>query len=346
MRSVTALSQPRLPAKTAAQVLAAAGRPHSEPRSGSFVLSTHLGLPELGSTVPGGGSTSSAIGLASGVNRGRIWSDGRYRSRVALLQPLQETDWVRNGVKTWVWDSVGSRATLVESPPAVTGGVLGALTTGTAVDAPDELAARILAFDSRSARASLLEPTRVAGRPVYRVSVSPGEAGSLVDRVVIAVDAGSDLPLSVLVYARGHTASVIDDAFTTITYAQPSTSNLSFHPPRTATVADTTTVGGLRRIFERRRRGRRRRDPGEAFDSGFGIPSGLKVTGHAWTQVVSTSGFSPWRLRSITAGKVVSGRFGTGQLVQTPLVTLLVLNDGRVAAGTVTPRVLETAMSQ
>src|SRR6478609_4509691 len=98
---------PRLAPKTAAEVVTAAAGPHREPRSGPFVLTTHLGLPNLGSTVPGGGSASSTLGLASGTNRARVWTDGRQRRRLALFQPLQETDWVRNGAKTWLWRSVG-----------------------------------------------------------------------------------------------------------------------------------------------------------------------------------------------------------------------------------------------
>jgi hypothetical protein len=348
-RAWASTAPPQLPAKTTAEVLAAAAGPHRAPRSGSFVLTTHLGLPNLGSTVPGGGSASSTLGLASGTSRARVWTDGGQHRRLALLQPLQETDWVRDGAKTWVWRSVGERATLVASPSAPTAGVLGALTAGTAVEPPDELAARILAVRDRSTRTSSLGTTHVAGRAAYQVSVAPGTSGSLVERVVIAIDARTGLPLRVAVFVHTQTTPVIDGAYTDLSYSSPSPSSLAFRPPKTATVRDATTPEGMRQILRDRERSARRRFGGDNnFDTMSGADAGLVgVTGQGWTQVYSTTGISAWRLRGIwDSGKSVSGRFGSGRLIRTPLVTLLVLNDGRIAAGAVTPHVLEAAMSQ
>src|SRR5712692_6342084 len=105
---VASRARPVLPARTASQVADWAARPHPQPRWGSFELTTNLGLGGLGST---GGDGGSLVALASGRSRARVWVDGLERSRIALLQPLAETDWVRNGDATWVWHSADARAT-------------------------------------------------------------------------------------------------------------------------------------------------------------------------------------------------------------------------------------------
>ncbi|MCU1350894.1 MAG: Outer rane lipoproteinsorting protein-like protein [Acidimicrobiales bacterium] len=353
-RAATDPGPPTVPARPVAEVVTLATRPHHEPRSGSFHLTTHLGLPDLGSTAPGGGSATSSIGLAAGENRARVWSDGQRRSRIALLQPLAETDWVRDGTKTWVWRSVGERATKVAAPTVQAPGIVGALTAGSTVQTPDDLAGHVLALRDAATKLRLLSPTRVAGRAAHQLELTPGVRGSLVERVVVAVDAATGLPLRVSVFARGVGRPVIDDGFTAISFGWPDPSNLTFTPPKTAEALDVSTPALLlkaqaerARRFEREgfgRRGDRRGGfPGPPIGGAPAAPIG--VTGTGWTQVFSTTDVRFWQLQDLAnRGTAVHGRFGTGHLVRTPLVSLLVLDDGRVAVGAVTPDVLEQAM--
>ncbi|MCU1452520.1 MAG: Outer rane lipoproteinsorting protein-like protein [Acidimicrobiales bacterium] len=366
-RAWAAPAAPTVAGRTVADVVALATRPHADPRSGAFHLTTHLGLPDIGSTAPGGGSATSNIGLAAGQNRARVWSDGPTRSRIALLQPLAETDWVRNGASTWVWRSVGSRATKVAAPTVQSPGIIGALTAGTSVQPPDELASHVLALRDARTKLALLAPTRVAGRPAYQLDLTPGVKGSLVSHVVVAVDSGTGLPLRVAVYAQGVGGPVIDDAFTDISFGRPNPANFSFTPPKTAEALDVSTPALMQQAIDARRRrfeaeGFQGRGGGpgpnqlvgggSSLDGAAGGTAGagigpVGVIGSGWTQVFSTTDVRAWQLRDLASkGTVVHGAFGDGQLVRTPLVSLLVLADGRVAVGAVTPAVLEKAMSR
>jgi hypothetical protein len=47
----------------------------------------------------------------------------------------------------------------------------------------------------------------------------------------------------------------------------------------------------------------------------------------------------------LKAATPVSGSYGSGHLIETSLLTVLLLDDGRVFAGAVTPAVLEQAAS-
>ena len=45
----------------------------------------------------------------------------------------------------------------------------------------------------------------------------------------------------------------------------------------------------------------------------------------------------------IRTAKTVTGEYGTGQLLETPVFSLLILPGGRIVAGAVTPEGLESA---
>jgi len=87
-----------VPPRTTAQVLSLVDHALTKPRSGTFTLSTNLGLGDIAASASG----NQLVSLAGGSNLARVWSDGGANSRVALLQPLRETDWIRTNAGTWV----------------------------------------------------------------------------------------------------------------------------------------------------------------------------------------------------------------------------------------------------
>ena len=84
---------PSLPAKSAAQLLAAVAEADAVPLSGTVVETARLGLPAL----PDTGTSIQPMSLLAGSHTARVWYDGKQRSRIALVGNLAETDLVRNG---------------------------------------------------------------------------------------------------------------------------------------------------------------------------------------------------------------------------------------------------------
>ena len=77
-------------------------------------------------------------------------------------------------------------------------------------------------------------------------------------------------------------------------------------------------------------------------------PTQTKTVGSDWTSavIVSDSGALPAEVNQVLkSAPTVSGAFGTGQLLTTPLVNVLRLNDGRIAIGAVTASALENAVA-
>ena len=346
-----ARAEPTLPNRTAAEVADWAAAPHPEPRSGFVELHTDLGLGDFGTTS--GESGGSLIGLAAGNNDARLWEDGANR-RIALLQPLEETDWYRQGGLTYVWHSRRSRVTKVATPgtPPDATGLITSLAGGGTIESPDGMALRFLALRGDTTRLVLHAPTYVADRPVYQLGLIPQTETSLVTEVTVSVDAATGLPLKVSVHTRSGTTA-IESKFTSIAFKRPAASNFDFKPPSDAVVTDGARVSrepnfsGESGNF---RAERERQLALEDVQSVTGVNDTLlrlATVGNGWNEVVATTGLSFWRVDDLTrTAKSVSGAYGTGKLLQTPVFSLLVLPNGSIVAGAVTPAGLEPAATQ
>jgi outer membrane lipoprotein-sorting protein len=343
-----ARAEPTLPDRTAAEVAGMAASPHPEPRSGFLELRTSLGLGEFGTAT--GESGGSLVGLASGNNDARLWQDGDRR-RIALLEELGETDWYRQGDVTYVWHSRRSRVTKVATPTELSTatGLITSLAGGGTIESPDGMAARFLALRNQNTRLVLHTPTHVADRPVYQLGLVPETPNSLITEVTIAVDAETGLPLKVSVNTRDGTVA-IESKFTSITYKRPATSNFTFRPPPEATVTDGDKVPREPDYTDDWQKERDRERALEDVQSVTGVDETLlrlATVGDGWEEVVALTGLDWWRLDDLgRTAKTVTGPYGTGQLLETPVFSLLILPSGRIVAGAVTPAGLEPAAEQ
>jgi hypothetical protein len=342
-----ARAAPTLPNRTAAEVAEFAASPHPQPRSGFIELNTNLGLGDFGTA---GGGSGGPFGLASGSNTGRLWEDGAQR-RIALLRPLEETDWYRVGDATYVWHSTESRATKVPTPNVQTtaSGLITSLAGGGTIESPDGMAARFLALRDQSTRLVLHAPTYVADRPAYQLGLIPQTPTSLITEVILGVDAATGLPLSVAVHTHSGTVA-IESKFTSIAFTRPAPTNLSFAAPPEATVTDSTQVSRTPDYSGDWHREHRRAEALADVQSVSGIDQALlklATVGQGWDETVAVSGFNWWRLDRLgNAAKSVTGPYGNGRILETPVFSLLILDGGRIVAGAVTPRGLEPAATQ
>jgi hypothetical protein len=332
-------------ARNASQVAAMVGGAMHRPRSGTFVLTTNLGLGAVAASASG----NQLVSLAGGSNLARMWSDGAGRSRVALLQPLQETDWVRSSAGTWVWQSSATQAAYVPGATALKLPALGAITSlvgETTVEPPDALGTRLLTLQHQSVL-SLGTADYVAGRRAYELTMVPTSPASLIARVTIAVDADTGLPLRVAEYVHQQSSPIVDDRFQTVAYSQPAPSDLAFRPPPNAHVLQAPTLGIALEPPERlNRRHHRFRPQGDLRERpSSGGPLSVSTVGSGWDEVVVASGVPDFGLHDVFGSATsVSGTFGHGYLARTAALSVLFLDDGRLAAGVVTPSRLEAAL--
>jgi outer membrane lipoprotein-sorting protein len=328
----------QLPPRTAAQLLADIAKAPEQPLSGTVVQTARLGLPEL----PGMAGSTSLQSLVTGSHTARVWYGADDKARFSLVGDLAETDVVRNGDDVWVWSSTtreARRFTLDEKEreggPTATPGA-----TALAAD-PATAAKQALAAVDPTTKVSVDGTGYVADRPVYELTLEPRDTRSLVGSVRLAVDSETSVPLRVRVFARGATEAAFETGFTDVQFEQPAASVFSFTPPPGAKVVEGRTPDGKDSAGKDERRSGTERKDGQ----------GPNVVGEGWTSVAVVPGVDLGALgQDATANAVlrgtstVSGPFGTGRLLKTALVSVLVVGD-TAYVGAVDPSVLQQVAS-
>jgi hypothetical protein len=205
---------------------------------------------------------------------------------------------------------------------------------------PEELAAKLLAKLDATTDVTVRADDQVAGRAAYKLLLTPKSTVTLVASIAISVDGQSGLPLGVEVKARGQSDPAFRLAFTSLKLEAPDASIFQFAPPPGATVKEIPV-------------------PEHQADCAT-PPSGTEskdarrhsVTGTGWESVIELQAPADKALPGESASGAaallqqatvpVSG----GRLLSTSLVNVLMLDDGRIFAGSVPLERLQAAAAQ
>ncbi len=356
---ITAAADPTAAPRSAAQLLTDLQNAHVDGLSGTIVARADLGLPALPTSVTGGADLTE---LLSGTHTLRVWYSGPDKARVALLGPLGETDVIANGTDVWTWSSRANNAVhttlpagtgqphafpgLPGLPGSLPGGALpSGLPTGlpsglTGGITPEQIASLALAALSTSTDVTTGNPASVAGRDVQELVLAPKDRASRVSSIRLAIDSETHVPLRFQVFARGFTDPAIEVAFTQVSFAQPDAAQFTFNPPPGVTVTEGGTPGdapapGVTPSTHPTR------SPGAD-----GPRPDMKVVGQGWTSVLVLSAGRPIPADVVAALPAVSGSWGSGHLLTSHLVNVLVTDDGRVLIGAVDPDRLYAAAAR
>jgi hypothetical protein len=331
--ATAAAASPTLPARSPAQLLSALASHAATPpqMSGTVVESASLGIPQL----PGQQDPSSPMSMLSGSHTIRLWYSDPAHFRLALPVPLGETDVIRNGGTGWVWQSssdsvqkimLPARAGRVPAAPAAGAGSMPAPLT------PQQAAQRLLTAVGPTTSVTSGPTTTVAGQDAYQLVVAPKDSRSLVGRVVVEIDAQHPgVVLGVQLFARGAASPAFQTGFTSITFATPpavSGAKVVGKGWLAVAVLPSSVLSAVQH-------GNAAGALGQAAQSAAGGPgSGGSV---------DPAGVLAALLKSATP---VSGAWGSGKLVTTSLVSILITSNGHVLIGAVAPSVLYSAAAQ
>jgi hypothetical protein len=268
---------PDLPKRTPAQLLLAL-RNAEPPKSMTAVITetANLGFPSLPNIAGLSNSVFSATSLISGTHTVDVWYADSQHVRIALPVSFGETDLRINGDQAWLWNSHGQTATHI-LPPAPAqrkaaparrvlerrrGSMSQAGGPGRPEGKPDSQPAkvapltpqqavdRLLTRVGKSTKVTVDGTTQVAGRSAYQLVIAPRTGQSLIDRIVIAVDGQTSLPLRLQIFARGVASPAFQVGFTSLNFAKPAMSNFTFTPPAGAHVkTERLPATGLPGLF-------------------------------------------------------------------------------------------------
>jgi outer membrane lipoprotein-sorting protein len=339
---------PSLAPLTPQQLLVQVRQANVKALSGSIRLTANLGIPSLGSLAGAAGHDAgfNPLGLLSGSHDARVWIDGPDRQRIAMASSLAETDVIHNGADVWTWVSNGSQVNHIHSTATKESGKPETASNVRTMQTPAEAAKQLLDQITPSTSVIVTTPTYVAGRAVYELVLKPNAPQSTVEHVGIAIDSATGLPLQVSLFAKGQSKPALQLGFTSISFSRPAASTFNFTPPPNSHV--TTNSNGLPSGHVRADRQGQGQDQQDSTSAAPARADQTKVVGQDWAQVVisTTNGGLPGQAGVLLkAASPVSGAWGSGRLVGSPLINVLMLDDGRIVAGAVTPAALEAAVA-
>jgi hypothetical protein len=361
-----AQAAPALPARTAAQLLAQVSSDAKvPPLTGTVVETTSLGLPQL----PQAADPTSLSSLITGSHTVNIYYQDAQHFRVQVPQTMSETDAIRDGSTLWYWDSSQNAVTeytFGDSLNPAGKRFKDHVQTGPVLT-PQQAANEVLQAVGKTTTVSVQTNVLVAGEPAYQLVLAPKDKRSLVGQVVIAIDGKYGVPLRVQVFAKGATAPAFQVGFTQIAFVTPAPANLQFTPPPGAKVTKENLGSQL---------GTKASGTGTANEnaSGYGVYGsgwltvaelpqsaismsdaggllGGSASQSAAGQGTSTSigmgalgGESQAVVHAlIAAAKPVHGAWGSGTLLTTSLMSMLI-TKGEIYIGAVEPSVLYAAV--
>ena len=336
-----AQAAPGLPGRTPAQLLAQVADATTPPLTGTVVETASFGLPQL----PATGNSTSLSSLLTGSHTIRVWYASPRHFRLAVPQSLSESDVIRDGRTAWLWQSTLNKVTKFTLPAhaPVTGTVPAQPAT------PQQAAQQVLAAVGPTTAVSVASNVSVAGRAAYALVLAPKDHRSLIGQVQIDVDGRNGVPLRLQVFARGASTPAFQVGYTAIQFVTPAAADLTFTPPPGSSVSQVNLGRG---------------DHGHAPAD----TSGYATIGKDWLTVVKlpSSDLTPGAPGALAApgsgghapgdssavlnallgsATSVHGAWGSGRLLRTSLVSVLITDSGSAYVGAVQPSVLYAAAS-
>ncbi|MET8843441.1 LolA family protein [Streptomyces rubiginosohelvolus] len=359
---------PDLPKISAQELIEKIAASDEEQLSGTFKISTDLGLPLdglAGSLVPGGeGKDGGAAApqdklmeLTSGTHTLRVAADGPERQKLSVLGDASEYSVIHNQGEVWAYDSKSDEVYHAEAPEGRDGGEHAEKApkgTEGAAATPKDFAEKALAAAGDTTSVTVDGTAQVAGRDAYQLLIKPKQSGSTIGSVRIAVDAENGVPLKFTLSAASGGKAVVDAGFTKVDFAKPAASTFAFTPPKGAKVteADELETG------KDERGAAQKALPGQLAElDGLAGEGGFNVIGKGWTSIAEIkspggkglpeagSDDMPAEAQGFldALGDKVTGKFGSGTVFKTRLVNALLTDDGSVYVGAVTKDALVRA---
>jgi outer membrane lipoprotein-sorting protein len=194
--------------------------------SGTVATHVDLGIPQLPGVTT---ATTGPLSLLLSNQTIKTWrsSDG---IRIAQILPAAERDVVLTPSDLWVWDSDRFAAWHKSLPDRREP------TSPSLVDV-EGIVSHVISLVEPYARLTTSSPVNVAGRSAYVVRLTPASpSDTLVDRIDVAIDAQTRVPLRLEVFAEGAAAPVVRIAYTAVAFDPVDASVFHFTPPEGADV--------------------------------------------------------------------------------------------------------------
>ncbi|GAA1514447.1 outer membrane lipoprotein carrier protein LolA [Kribbella lupini] len=332
---VVADASPDLPGITAQDLLAKVQTAKVDGLSGTVRSATDLGLPAL----PGVDGGSQVPDLLTGEHTARVAFAGPDKARVSVLDDMAERVWTTDGKTAWAYDSAKREAVKLALParpakPEVA-------PEKEAYD-PQAVAKRFLAAIDPSTAVDVTGTESVAGRDAYKLRLVPKTDKTTVGSVTLAIDAKTWVPLEVTVLPRTGKNPAVQVGFSSVSFDVPAASTFAFIPPAGVKVSEKKLPAITPKKHDTPK-ALPKADPKRPAKA-----DRPTVIGQGWESIAVIRGVKlptdNGPLNQLLANaRTVQGSWGSGKILTSKMVSVLITDDGRVLVGLVTADTLAAA---
>jgi hypothetical protein len=274
---------------------------------------------------------AKAMELITGEHRVRIFV-GETGMRAQILDRMSQRDLIVNQEAVWTYDSreqVATYASIDQSKVednkliAIRQMEWYAAEIGIDLTNPQAVADYVMSQIGDSSEVTVGVDHFKAGRTAYELIVKPNSSVSLVDSVVLSIDSETAVPLAATVYSVEQAEPAIQVGFESISFADQDESLFTFTAPAGTEVTnlDEMQVPEYEASEKEPIEGEKPQMVGEDWDSVVVMPAGeADFLAEIQDNQLLSSLLKP-----------VAG----GVAFETPLVKVLITNDGRIFAGAV-----------
>ncbi len=287
---------------------------------------------------------TEAIAFVAGTDTIRVFaSEEGFRAQI--LDPMGQRDIIVTEGEFWAYDSRTQTVTTRSTDYRVDDADVEEALQKLSVDMTDPraVAERLLEEAGPDTTIRVGDDHRIAGRTAYRLIMEPTSDVSLVSSIQVSVDSENGMPLGVRVFSVEQDSPAAEIAFTQVTFDVPDASLFSFTPPPGATVEALEFPEGIEQaiadieagVFDEDAAKARAEELAEEFAPGTTVTQ----LGERWESVVAISALPedmPVEMLEMELFQDLLIQVTGGQVFSTPLVNVLMTDDGRVFAGAVT----------
>ena len=299
---------------------------------------------------------TQAVELIAGSHTIRVYAADEMM-RVQILDPMAQRDLIVGESTVWMHDFDKAiaykldfdRAELEAMAVDAEAELLNYLAeAGKTLATPQEVTTELLAAVDEGASIEVGIDHRVAGRGAYQLIVTPDAAESTVDYATLSIDAETGIGLQVQVYAKGQEEPAVSIGFESISFATPDASLFEFSAPAGTTIVDANELASelenlegfvKAALQEKLEAGKLEGIDKESLQAEYeAMENAPEILGEGWASILSVSGMTDQLPMDMLENELFEGLITEvegGKLFSTPLVNILITDDGRILAGAV-----------
>lgn len=274
---------------------------------------------------------AQAMELITGEHRVRVFV-GETGMRAQILDRMSQRDLIVNQNEMWTYDSreqvatyasidqqklQEGRLTLMQQMEKFAGEV------GLDLTNPQAVADYVMSQVGDSSDVSVGLDHYKAGRTAYQLIVKPNSSVSLVDSVVLSVDSETGVPLAATVYSVEQTEPAIEVGFESISFVNQDEALFTFSAPAGAQVMNLDEV---------------EKPDVESLEKPEYEGVEATMVGEDWDSVLIMPASDAEMLSELKNNQLLSSLLkpvAGGLAFETPIMKVLITNDGRIFAGSV-----------